>query len=212
MQNLVMLSTLFIVGSLVGWGIEVVFRRFVSRKKWMNPGFLTGPYLPIYGLGVVVLYAISNIHISIFGAGSVAIRIIIIAFSMTFIEFVVGLIFTKGMGLKLWDYSDRKGNIMGIICPEFSAIWLIVGSIYYFFLNPIFVSGIKWISDNLIYTYFIGIVVGMIIVDLAYSIHLASRVKKINELRAMRFEDVKREFKSRVKKIYNLYKTPNSQN
>ena len=32
------------------------------------------------------------------------------------------------------DYSDRKGNIMGIICPSFSLIWLLVGSLYYFLL------------------------------------------------------------------------------
>ena len=61
MKYLVIISTLFVIGSLLGWVIELFFRRFVSQKKWMNPGFLTGPYLPIYGFGVIVLYGVSNI-------------------------------------------------------------------------------------------------------------------------------------------------------
>ena len=61
MKYLVIISTLFAIGSLIGWIIELFFRRFVSQKKWMNPGFLTGPYLPIYGFGVLVLYGVSNL-------------------------------------------------------------------------------------------------------------------------------------------------------
>lgn len=43
MKYLVIISTLFVIGSLIGWIIELFLRRFVSQKKWMNPGFLTGP-------------------------------------------------------------------------------------------------------------------------------------------------------------------------
>ncbi|MCR5514667.1 MAG: putative ABC transporter permease [Bacilli bacterium] len=59
-KYIVLCSTLFVVGSLIGWVIELLFRRFVSQKKWVNPGFLTGPYLPIYGFDVLVLYGVSN--------------------------------------------------------------------------------------------------------------------------------------------------------
>lgn len=136
MKYLVIVSTLFVIGSLVGWFIELFFRRFVSQKKWMNPGFLTGPYLPIYGFGVVVLYGVSNIPLGInIVAWDVIARILIIGVGMTLIEFIAGLIFIKGFGIKLWDYSNRKGNIMGIICPIFSLAWLVVGSLYFSSLN-----------------------------------------------------------------------------
>ena len=65
MKYLVIISTLFVIGSLLGWVIELLFRRFVSQKKWMNPGFLTGPYLPIYGFGVLLLYGVSNLSLGI---------------------------------------------------------------------------------------------------------------------------------------------------
>ena len=202
MKYLVIISTLFVIGSLFGWIIELFFRRLVSQKKWVNPGFLTGPYLPIYGFGVVVLYAVSNIPLGIeLKAVDIIVRIIIIGFGMTFIEFIAGLIFIKGLKIKLWDYSDRKGNIMGIICPIFSLVWLVVGSLYYFLLNPVLVEGISWISENLIYTFFVGGVVGAMVVDLSYSIHLATKLKQFKEMQELRFEEFKKEFKKKVDEL-----------
>ena len=199
MKYLVIISTLFVIGSLLGWCIELFFRRYVSQKKWMNPGFLTGPYLPIYGFGVILLYGLSNIPLGIDNVFvEVLIRIIIIGVAMTLDEFVAGLIFIKAFKIKLWDYSNRKGNIMGIICPLFSLIWLAVGSLYYFLLNPILVQGIYWISENLIYTYFVGGVVGAMIVDFAYSIHLATKLKEFKEYRDLRFEEFKKELKKKL--------------
>ena len=202
MKYLVIISTLFVIGSLIGWIIELFFRRLVSQKKWVNPGFLTGPYLPIYGFGVVVLFAVSNIPLGIeLTAVDIIVRIIIIGFGMTFIEFIAGLIFIKGLKIKLWDYSDRKGNIMGIICPIFSLAWLVVGSLYYFLLNPVLVQGISWISENLIYTFFVGGVVGAMVVDLSYSVHLATKLKQFKEMQGLRFEEFKKEFKKKVNEL-----------
>ena len=202
MKYLVIISTLFVVGSLLGWVIELFFRRFVSQKKWMNPGFLTGPYLPIYGFGVAVLYGVSNIPLGITNqVVDIIIRILFIGVGMTLIELIAGLIFIKGCKVKLWDYSDRKGNIMGIICPSFSLIWLAVGSLYYFLLNPVLVKGVTWLSDNLIYTYFIGLVIGMMIVDFAYSIHLATKLKQYTELQSLRFEEFKKLLKLKIKEL-----------
>ena len=203
MKYFVLSSTLFVIGSLIGWIIELLFRRFVSQKKWMNPGFLTGPYLPIYGFGVLVLYGVSNLPLGITNkAVDIIVHVLIIGVGMTLIEFIAGLIFIKWLKIKLWDYSNRKGNIMGIICPSFSLIWLAVGSLYYFLVNPFLVEGITWISENLIYTYFVGMVIGAMLVDFAYSVHLATKLKDYKELASLRFEDFKKELKARLKSIH----------
>lgn len=204
MKYLVIIATLFVIGSLFGWVLELFYRRFVSQKKWMNPGFLMGPYLPIYGFGVVILYGVSNINLGITNqAVDIIVRILIIGVGMTLIEFIGGLIFIKGLKIKLWDYSNCKGNIMGLICPLYSFMWLLVGSLYYFLINPFLVIGISWISENLIYTFFIGIVIGMIIVDFAYSVHLATKLKEFKELQELRFEEFKSEFHKKIKEIRN---------
>ena len=207
MKYFVLSSTLFVIGSLIGWIIELFFRRFVSQKKWMNPGFLTGPYLPIYGFGVLVLYGVSNLSLGIDNkVVDIIVHVLIIGVGMTLIEFIAGFIFIKWLKIKLWDYSDRKGNIMGVICPSFSLIWLAVGSLYYFLINPFLVEGITWISENLIYTYFVGMVIGAMVVDFAYSIHLATKLKDYKELASLRFEDFKKELKLKIK---NSHKNQN---
>lgn len=57
------IAFLFFIGSMAGWVIEVVFRRFFSsanpERKWINPGFLSGPYLPLYGFSLCVLFLLS---------------------------------------------------------------------------------------------------------------------------------------------------------
>ena len=63
------------------------------------------------------------------------------------------------------------------------------------------VEGISWLSDNLIYTYFIGIVIGAMAVDFAYSVHLATQLKAIKESADERFEDLKKRWKERIKAI-----------
>ncbi|MCR5735879.1 MAG: putative ABC transporter permease, partial [Lachnospiraceae bacterium] len=64
----------FIIYSLIGWMIEVVFHA-VTQGKIVNRGFLNGPICPVYGSGVlmvliVLLVAITrllvNLHISDF--------------------------------------------------------------------------------------------------------------------------------------------------
>ena len=50
------LAFLFFIGATLGWVLELLFRRFFSsanpERKWINPGFCVGPYLPLYGCGL----------------------------------------------------------------------------------------------------------------------------------------------------------------
>lgn len=157
MQLFLIYLFLFLFGCMVGWVIELLFRRFFSAKKWVNPGFLKGPWLPLYGFGVVVMFSIGYLFYAflpdslilynplggLFGrAGSNGptwadlIPIVLMWIGMVGLEFVAGLIFIKGFHVKLWDYSNMKGNVMGIICPVFNLIWLAVAVIYYYGINP----------------------------------------------------------------------------
>ncbi len=178
------ISTLFVLGSLVGYIIELFFRRFVSQHKWMNPGFLVGPYLPIYGFGVLGLYGLSELF-DLFPKGNlpqylvIVLQILAIGIILTVIELVAGLIFTKWFKLKLWDYSDRKWNFKGVICPLFSLIWTAVGSIYFFFIHQYLRDAVYFLADesHTIYYLFTGIILGMMIVDFCYSVHLATLIR-----------------------------------
>ena len=50
------LLVMFLFGCMLGYGLEVLFRRIFTAHKWVNPGFMKGPWLPLYGFGVVIMF------------------------------------------------------------------------------------------------------------------------------------------------------------
>ena len=101
------ITFLFMVGSMFGWVLELFFRRFIStanpQRKWINPGFLTGPCLPLYGFGLVALFIMSllpfvgrDITVRL-EAEEITAAILAMGVMMTVIEFVAGLVFYKGV-------------------------------------------------------------------------------------------------------------------
>ncbi len=45
----------FTLYSFAGWLIEIVYRSF-TQKKLVNPGFLFGPFIPLYGTGALAVF------------------------------------------------------------------------------------------------------------------------------------------------------------
>ena len=124
------LAFLFFIGAITGWVIEVLFRRFLSsanpERKWINPGFCTGPYLPLYGVGLCMLYLIASLeqyNIIKDYFWNKALLFLMMAIFMTVIEYIAGIFILKISKVRLWDYRNEPGNIQGIICPKFSIIW-----------------------------------------------------------------------------------------
>ena len=167
------LAFLFFIGSTIGWVLELFFRRMISNKKWINPGFLVGPYLPLYGFGLCTFYMLSQIKLN----GIIV--VIFMAMAVTAIEYVAGLVFIKGMGVKLWDYSKEWGNIDGLICPLYTIFWGILGTIYYYLINPYMIrDSLSWLSDNLAFSFVIGFFFGVIVIDFIYSTKLVVKISK----------------------------------
>ena len=59
------------------------------------------------------------------------------ALLITAVELVFGCVVNKAMGLSVWDYSDRAFNILGQICPLFSAVWFVVSFPAFFICRKI---------------------------------------------------------------------------
>ena len=181
-------ATFFMIGSAGGWVVELFFRHFMLRAKgknrWVNPGFLAGPCLPIYGFGLSILYFMSYFGDMLPIANLVIKAIVIVlceAVIMTLVELIAGEIFIIRMKIRLWDYSRQWGNYKGIICPLFSLIWGLVGASYYL----LFHSWLPGVVDYLIsqdYILFIfGVFYGIFFVDYAYSMQMVKKVRKFAE-------------------------------
>ena len=169
---------IYIIGATLGWFTELIYRR-IAHHAWINPGFLVGPDLPLYGFGVLILYLICTADYSFIPtpAWRAVFVILLITFSMTALEYITGLIFIKGMKVKLWDYSDRWGNIQGIICPLFTFFWAAGGALYYLLIHPFVLSAVQWISANHIYSFFLGLYAGVLLVDICYSFRIVTRIR-----------------------------------
>ena len=172
MNVFLVLAFLFFIGSVGGWILELFYRRIISKGKWINPGFLVGPYLPLYGFGLCTFYLFSQIPIN------GIILVIIMMLTVTLIEYIAGLIFIKGMGVKLWDYSNEWGNIDGLICPLYTLLWGILAAIYYYLINPYIVDSLHWLEDNLAFSFVIGFFFGIIVIDTVYSTQLIVKIRK----------------------------------
>ena len=203
MPFLLQLSFLFFIGSFLGWGLEVLFRKFCCgstnpEHHWINPGFLTGPYLPLYGFGLTAMYLLCDIPWGLGGWQRAVVVILVIMAAMTAIEYIAGLIFIRGMKLTLWDYSDLRGNIQGIICPQFTLIWGGCGALYYFLIDPYIQRALDWFGNNLAFSFVVGFFFGVFAIDLAYTTQIAAKIRRFaaeNDL-VVRYEELKTHIKS----------------
>ncbi len=201
---LLVAAFLFITGSMLGWVTEVLFRRFFTAKKWINPGFLTGPYLPLYGFGIAGLFALSFLPIYTGHPWLDAVIIILImGVTMTLIEYIAGLIFIKGMKIKLWDYSNRWGNIQGIICPLFSLFWLLVSAFYYFVIRLYVIDAVIWFVEHIEFSFIVGLFLGVFFVDLGHSLNISAKIRTFAKSHniVVHFEKLKETVKEKVESL-----------
>ena len=96
MKEWLILAFIFFIGSLAGWLLELIFRRFFSKanpsRKWINPGFLVGPYLPLYGFSLCVVYLLAHINVSFIHGVYLrkTVLFLLMALSVTLIEYFAG--------------------------------------------------------------------------------------------------------------------------
>ena len=114
--------------SIIGWMIEVSYHA-VTMGKVVNRGFLNGPLCPVYGSGVLMVLMVVDLCGEWFGfetdlsrAKVIELFIIGIIFA-TLIELIAGFLLDQLFHARWWDYRDRRFNLNGYICLEFSIYW-----------------------------------------------------------------------------------------
>lgn len=177
------LAYLFFIGSLFGWVLELFYRRFISsanpERKWINPGFCVGPYLPLYGSGLCILFLLAALG-SRNGMETAGQRLLMfagMAASMTAIEYLAGVLALKWLNVRLWDYREEWGNFQGLICPKFSLYWALCSAGYYFLIHPHILNALQWLSENLAFSFVIGYFFGIFTLDVVYSAQILAKMK-----------------------------------
>ncbi|MEF2690645.1 MAG: putative ABC transporter permease [Bacilli bacterium] len=183
---------LFVFYSFLGWLMEVT-QGYVRHKKFVNRGFLIGPYCPIYGYGAIsmtlLLKGYANDPIVLFVMAIVICSIL---------EYTTSFVMEKLFKIRWWDYSNRKFNINGRICLETMIPFGILGCLMIYFVNPFIFAIIDMIPSNLINI--IAVILFIIyLVDNAVSITIISNLKDITlDVKGDSTEKVTKEVRKRV--------------
>lgn len=140
------LFLLFLMYSFTGWAIEVI-GKLLEKGKFVNRGFLVGPYCPIYGVGSILMIILLNRYIN---DPPTLFIMSILLFSV--LEYSTSYFMEKIFKIRWWDYSRRKFNINGRICLETMIPFGLLGMLIIYVVNPVFVNLIARLSPDLTYT------------------------------------------------------------
>ena len=122
---------IFVIYAFLGWCTEVAYAA-LDLGKFVNRGFLNGPYCPIYGVGVLIVIAVLTPlqeHLLILFLGSFLLTSVL--------EYLTGWVLEKVFHNKWWDYSDFPFNIKGYVCLKFSVLWGLACSFIMLVLHPV---------------------------------------------------------------------------
>jgi len=112
---------LFFFYAFLGWLLETSVAA-IRKKHMVNRGFLNGPLCAIYGITAVFmtryLYELQSSPVFLF------LGCMIIA---TAVEWLAGHALERIGHGKWWDYSNKKWNMDGYICLQYSVLWGILG-------------------------------------------------------------------------------------
>ena len=125
---------LFSIYSFLGWLMEVVNTLRVE-KKFVNRGFLVGPFCPIYGFGVLLMTMLLEKY-----QDDLVATFIFAILICGILEYFTSYFLEKIFHARWWDYSNRKFNINGRICLENLFVFGILGCLIMYKLNPFLIT------------------------------------------------------------------------
>lgn len=165
------LFLIFFTYAFLGWCSEVAFAT-LKTGGFVNRGFLNGPVCPIYGFGMVIVVACLTPLTGSWPAlffGSMVLT--------TALEFFTGWVLEKLFHTKWWDYSERKFNVHGYICLEFSILWGLACVLIMRVLHPEIMRFLRWIPHKFGLAA-LGVCIVLGIVDLAATLSAIRGLQK----------------------------------
>lgn len=161
----------FICYSVIGWVAETSFV-MLKTKKFVDRGFLIGPYCPIYGWGsiLMILYLTQykdNI-LTVFILGVIICSVL---------EYLTSYFMEILFKTRWWDYSNKKFNLNGRICGENCLLFGLGGIIVIYLIHPTLSKLILSIPANIFISISIMLMT-IFIIDNVISLNVINKFKK----------------------------------
>ena len=140
MRNVFTYFMLFFIYAILGWIIETTLVS-IEKRKFVNRGFLIGPYCPIYGFGGLAI----TILLKNYTKDPIVLFLMAVIICGT-LEYFTSYIMEKIFKARWWDYSAKKYNINGRIVVPFG----ILGCLVMYVLNPITFKYLNMLSNSML--------------------------------------------------------------
>lgn len=163
---------LFFSFSFLGWLMEIVLK-FLEFKRFINRGFLIGPYCPIYGFGTVLIVRL----LSRYAADPLTLFVMSLAICAT-LEYITSVLMEKLFHARWWDYSHRHFNLNGRICAGTLIPFGVMGMLLVYIIKPAFFSLFERIPAAWIKAVCI-VLGGAMLADTIVSVHVLGRIRRL---------------------------------
>ena len=199
MTDIIISFLIFLIYSIIGWGVEVV-NCYLADKKWTNRGFMIGPYCPIYGCGgllMTLFISKDNDVLNVFLESLVICSVL---------EYMTSYIMEKIFKTRWWDYSKERYNINGRICLRTMVLFGLGGVLVVLVGTPNILFFLNMLSDKTI-TLIALITSILFVIDLCVSYKIISGFKKIStDVKKDSTEDITKMVRKTIKDKNILYK------
>ena len=179
----------------MGWCMEVVWG-YIQTKKWVNRGFLIGPYCPIYGCGgLIITLCLGDYTDNPFAIFCMSIVLCGI------LEYLTSYIMEKIFKARWWDYKKRKFNINGRVCLETIIPFGLLSCMILYGTNPVFINLFEMMSEDALQISFITCLL-IFVTDFIISFTVISRLRKtVKQVNKNETTDNTEEITNKVKEI-----------
>ena len=191
---------LFFSYAVIGWIVEVITKLF-ELKKFINRGFLIGPYCPIYGCG--------GLLITLLLQGYEDRPLLLLFFSLiicSVLEYSTSFIMEKLFNARWWDYSDTSLNINGRICVDTMAAFGVLGMVMIYAVNPVLFKAFNAIPDNTLTIITIVLAI-LFVLDIVLSTNILCLISSdIRKYDKDNTEEISTKIKNKIMEHGALYK------
>ncbi|MDD3409343.1 MAG: hypothetical protein PHY12_00890 [Eubacteriales bacterium] len=166
---------MFFACSVLGWCMEVTCKLF-QFHRFINRGFLIGPYCPIYGFGAVLVTAL----LSRFSADPVAVFALAMVVCGT-LEYLTSYVMEKLFHARWWDYSQKRFNLNGRVCADTLIPFGLLGLGMVYGLKPVLFGWFMLLDQQLLDALCAGLMV-ILLTDVVISTLVLSKIRKTANL------------------------------
>ena len=164
----------FFIFGFAGWCMEVILK-YRQFHRFINRGFLTGPILPIYGFGVILITIVVGNLASVESG-------VVMTFALSLVicgivEYLTSFVLEKIFHARWWDYSHKRFNLNGRVCADTLIPFGLLGMLMVYVVKPFLFGLMDRMPEGALHVLCAALLAG-IVFDAALSVTVLSKIRK----------------------------------